>query len=48
MLMVDVHASGRTEFDITSMLATELAPVATSMFNDKGQNGYISRKQCVS
>ena len=32
-----LHASGRTEFNVASMLVTELAPVATSMFNDKGQ-----------
>ena len=31
-----LHASGRSEFDLASMLSTELAPVATSMFEDNG------------
>ena len=31
-----LHASGRTDFDIAAMLATELAPIATSMFDDDG------------
>ncbi len=31
-----LHASGRGDFDIASMLSYELAPIATSMFDEKG------------